>query len=260
MTSEQQGTGKVALVTGAAGGIGRAAAERLARSGWKVVAVDRDVAALNWAGGDANILAHVADITAMDANLGMVALAEDWGGGLDAMILNAAIPLGGGIDEVSMEALERAMAVNFYGPVMGIKASLPALRKRGGGSIVVTASMHGIVGEAENWAYVSTKHAVVGMVKSLARDHGWEGIRINAVCPGLTRGTGMTRDIEAHASEIYANLAATVPLQRWAEPDEMAAAIEFLVSPAASFINGVALPVDGGTGAGSGMRPPLKGR
>lgn len=251
--------GKVAIVTGAAGGIGRATVERLCASGWSVVAADRDEEALGWTAGDDRIRAVTMDVTAMDANLALVEVAREWRGGVDALVLNAAIPLGGNIDDVSMEQLEAAMAVNFYGPVMAIKAALPALRTRGAGSIVVTASMHGIVGETANWAYVSTKHAVVGMVKSLARDLGHEGIRINAVCPGLTRDTGMTRDIETQAPQTYAHLASTVPLQRWAEGAEMAAAIEFLLSPAASYINGIALPVDGGTGTGSGMLPPLTG-
>jgi len=252
-------TGKVAIVTGAAGGIGRATVERLCGAGWKVVAADRDETALAWTLGHDGIRALAADVTEMAANEQMVATAQDWGGGLDALVLNAAVPLGGSIDTVSMEQLQTAMAVNFYGPVLGIKAALPAMRARGGGGIVVTASMHGIVGETGNWAYVSTKHAVVGMVKSLARDLGWENIRINAVCPGLTRDTGMTRDIETQAPAIYDMLKGTVPLQRWAEADEMAAAIEFLISPAASYINGIALPVDGGTGCGSGMNGPQSG-
>lgn len=250
---------KVAIVTGAAGGIGRATAERLVASGWLVVAADRDAAQLAWTSGIPRLRPHITDVTSMHDNEQAVALAVDWGGGLDGLVLNAAIPMGGGIDDVSMQQLQTAMAVNFYGPVMSIKAALPAFRQRGGGAIVVTASMHGLVGDTANWAYVATKHAVVGMVKSLSRDHGWENIRINAVCPGLTRSTGMTRDIEAHAAETYDRLAGTVPLQRWGEPDEIAAVIEFLLSPAASFINGVAMPVDGGTGTGSGMLPPLHG-
>jgi NAD(P)-dependent dehydrogenase (short-subunit alcohol dehydrogenase family) len=252
--------GKVVVITGAAGGIGRAAVERFARAGWRVVATDRDAAKLAWLDGVAGVIGLAADVTSAADNAEIIALAEKTFGGVDAIILNAAIPLGGGIEDVSMEALHGAMAVNFYGPVLGIKAALPALRRRGGGAIVVTSSMHGLVGETANWAYAATKHAVVGMVRSLSRDHGWENIRINAICPGLTRQTGMTEDIEAHGPDSYRGLAGTVPLQRWAEPDEMAAVMEFLVSPAASYINGLALPVDGGTGTGSGMLPPLAGR
>ena len=247
---------KVALVTGAAGGIGRAACERLAKNGWNVLAVDRDEAGLVYAKGSEHIRAFAADVSSEADNLAMVAKAEDAFGGLDAVLFNAAVEGGGTIDQVSFEDYKRIVGINQFGPVLGIKAALPALRRRGGGAILLTASTMGLAGDASNWAYASSKHAVVGLVYSLSRELGCENVRINAICPGLTRGTGMTRDLEAGAPEVYKALARATPLQRWAEPDEMAAVMEFLVSPAASFVHGIAMAVDGGAITGTGLVPP----
>ena len=246
------------LVTGAASGIGRAAAERLARNGWNVVAVDRDAAKLGWAGGVSHVVALAADVTSEEDNRRMVAEAETRFGGLDAVILNAGVTGGGSIDGLSFADFQKVVAVNLFGPVLGIKAALPLLRRSRQPAIAITSSTMGVAGDAENWAYCSTKHALIGLVRSLSRELGCEGIRINALCPGLTK-TGMTEMMEEMAPGHYAELIGKVPLQRWADPDEMASVLEFLISPAASYVNGHAMVADGGALVGTGLVGPRSG-
>ena len=247
------------VVTGAAGGIGRAVCERLSRNGWHVLAVDRDKGGLSWVTEASNVSAFAEDVTSEEQNLAMIEEAEKQFGGVDAVILNAAITTLGTIESTPWADIQKIFDVNISGVALGMRAALPALRRRGGGSIVATSSLHGIAGETEQAAYSASKHAVVGLVKSVARDVGWEGIRVNAVCPGTTRGTGMTGGLETAHLELYKRLERSVPLQRWAEPDEIAAVMEFLVSPAASYVNGIAMPVDGGVISGSGLLPPTAG-
>lgn len=252
MTSET----KSVVVTGAAGGIGRATCELMAAQGWRVLAVDRDDVKLRWTEGSASIEAAIADIAQEADNQAMIATAEARFGGVDAVILNAALSMNGGIDDFPMDDFDRLVAVNLRGTVLGIRAALPALRRRGGGSITVTASAHGLGGDAGFWAYSSTKHALIGVVKCVAREVGWERIRINAVCPGPTRATGLSTEFEEQAPDVFHGLAKAIPVQRWGEPSEVAAALAFLASPAASYITGIAMPVDGGTISGSGCLPP----
>ncbi len=246
---------RTAVVTGAADGIGRATCERLLKGGWRVLAVDLDADRLGWTGGTEGVHALAVDIATEEGNARMAAEAEARLGGIDAAVLNAGVRGGGAIDALPFADFERIVAVNMVGPVLGIRACLPLLRKGRDPAIVVTSSTMGLGGDAENWAYGMTKHALVGLVRSLARELGWEGLRINALCPGPTR-TGMTGGIEDVAPEHYRHLMRQVPLQRWADPDEMAAVIEFLVSPAASYVNGHAMVADGGALVGTGLLPP----
>jgi meso-butanediol dehydrogenase / (S,S)-butanediol dehydrogenase / diacetyl reductase len=254
MSEERKGV----LVTGAAGGIGRAACERLARNGWTVLAVDRDADKLGWT-RDAGIASMVADVTSEEDNANMVAEAEARFGRLDAAVLNAGITGGGSIDAMPFDAFRNVISVNLFGAVLGIRAALPALRRQGGGAITVTSSTMGIGGDSENWAYGTSKHALIGLVRSLSREIGWENIRINALCPGPTQDTGMTGAIRDLAPGHYDLLKRAVPLQRWADADEMASVIEFLISPAASYVNGHAMIADGGTINGTGLLPPASG-
>jgi meso-butanediol dehydrogenase/(S,S)-butanediol dehydrogenase/diacetyl reductase len=250
---------KTVLVTGAAGGIGRATCERLARGSWNVLAVDLNAEKLRWAEGAAHIVPFTADVTSEDDNRKMVAAAEAEFGGLNAAIFNAGVMGGGSIDDLPFEDFQRVISINLFGAVLGIRAALPLLRRQQGSSIVVTSSTMGIAADAGNWAYSASKHALIGLVKSLSRELGWEGIRINALCPGPTQGTGMTGGIETIAPETYELLKRNVPLQRWAHPDEMASVMEFLISPAASYVNGLAMVADGGAVTGSGLLPPKAG-
>lgn len=246
---------KTALVTGAASGIGRATAERLALGGWNVLAVDLDKEKLAWTADVGHVARFAADVSSPDDNAQMVAEAERLFGPLDAAIFNAGITGGGSIDELPFEAFQKVISVNLFGSVLGIKAALPSLRQRENAAIVVTSSTMGLAGDSENWAYSTSKHGLIGLVRSLSRELGCEGIRINALCPGPTK-TGMTGMIEDVAPAHYDLLKRQVPLQRWADPDEMASVIEFLVSPAASYVNGHAMVADGGALVGTGLVPP----
>lgn len=249
---------KTVIVTGAAGGIGRAAAERLARGGWNVVAVDSNAAKLAWTDGAEHVVGVAADVTNAEDNLRMVAEAEARFGGLDALICNAGIGGAGAIDALPFADFERVIAVNLFGAVHAIRAALPLLRRRGDAAIVVTSSAMGVSADAENWAYCSSKHALIGLVRSLSRELGWEGIRINALCPGAVLGTGLTAGIQ-QMPERLAALERQIPLQRGADPDEMAAVMEFLISPASSYVNGLAMVADGGAIVGTGLLPPKAG-
>ncbi len=253
------GNGKSVIITGAASGMGRAAAERLARAGWQVLATDYNGEQLGWTEGVTNVASLVADVSSEADNARIAAEADRLFGGLNAAIFNAGIVGGGAIDEMGTDAMRRVFDVNLFGPILGIRACLPLLRRRENPAIVVTASTMGLGGDSENWAYGAAKHGLVGLVKSLSRELGWEGIRINALCPGLTM-TGMTGGIEEAAPEQHRQLAAQVPLQRWAVPDEQAAVMEFLISPAASYVSGHAMAVDGGAIVGTGLLPPATGK
>jgi NAD(P)-dependent dehydrogenase (short-subunit alcohol dehydrogenase family) len=248
---------KAVLVTGAASGIGRAACERLARGGWNVLAVDRDAGKLAWAEA-AGVASLAGDVASEADNRRMAEAAEARFGRLDAAVFNAGVTGGGAIDEMPFEAFRRVIEVNLFGAVLGVRAVLPALRRQGGGAIVVTSSTMGLAGDAGNWAYGVSKHGLIGLVRSLSRELGWEGVRINALCPGPTL-TGMTGPIRDVAPAHYDVLKRAVPLQRWAEPDEMASVIEFLISPAASYVNGHAMVADGGAMVGTGLLAPASG-
>jgi NAD(P)-dependent dehydrogenase (short-subunit alcohol dehydrogenase family) len=149
------------------------------------------------------------------------------------------------------EALDAIHAVNVRGAALGIRAAVPALRAAGDGAVVVTASVAGLRGDPYTWAYNTTKAAAVNLVRSAALDYAYEGIRINAIAPGLTRTarTAAVREDAARAED----LTLRIPLGRWAEPREQAEVIWFLASPAASYITGVVLPSDGGLSASNGL-------
>ena len=249
---------RVAIVTGAADGIGRATAERLSAHGWSVIAADINEDRLKeWSDGVADVVATRADVSLAEDNERLVALAVSEFGGLDASVLNAGVAWAGSIESAPLEQFEKIISVNMLGVVHGVRAALPELRKASDPSIVVTSSMSGLGGDQSMSYYSSSKFGAIGLVKSIAREIGFEGIRINAVCPGAVR-TGMTRAVEESKPELAQAVANTTPLGRWAEPDEIAAAIEFLASPAASYITGVALPVDGGGDSGNGLVPPAR--
>ncbi|SNT58699.1 NAD(P)-dependent dehydrogenase, short-chain alcohol dehydrogenase family [Streptosporangium subroseum] len=248
------GTPSAVIVTGAASGIGRATAELYAERGVGVVAVDHDERTLKQLASLDGVVTLAGDVSDEDDNRAAVALALREFGRLDAVVLNAGI---GGTRPFeapgAVEAADRIFAVNLRGPILGIRASVPALRASGGGSVVVTASVAGLRGDPGNWAYNASKGALINLVRAAAIDYAVQGIRVNALAPGLTRtriNAGVRQD-PILAEEIERR----IPLQRIAEPREQAEAIWFLTSPAASYITGTTLVVDGGLDASLGILP-----
>jgi NAD(P)-dependent dehydrogenase (short-subunit alcohol dehydrogenase family) len=178
--------GKIALVTGAAGGLGRASAHALAAEGAVVVAADIDAAGARAVAEATGGHAVACDVSDLEANRAAVALAVERCGGLDLVHLNAGVATGCGVgDDFELALYRRAMGANLDGVVFGLHAALPALRARGEGAIVATASLAGLTGVPYDPLYSANKHAVIGLVRSLGPGLAEEGIRLNAVCPGF---------------------------------------------------------------------------
>ncbi len=251
MTAMQSLEGKVAVVTGAAMGIGRASALIFAREGASVVVADIDedqgretVSLVESAGGQASFFrADVSDRSDVPA---MVRHAVDTYGGLDCAHNNAGIaaPMAP-MAQYPDEGWDRTIAVMLTGVYLCMKAEIPAMLERGGGAIVNTASGVGLVGYPGQAAYTASKHGVIGLTKVAALDYGARGVRVNAVCPG-TASTPMVDQARAQDPSIDAYLTGLHPIGRIAEPSEIAEAAVWLCTPAASFVLGAALPVDGG--------------
>ncbi len=177
--------GKVALVTGAAGGLGRATVRALAAEGAVVVAADIDADGARAVADEVGGHSVACDVADLEANRAAVAFAVERCGGLDLVHLNAGVATGCGVgDDFDLARYRRAMGANLDGVVFGLHAALPALRDRGGGAIVVTASLAGLTGVADDPLYAANKHAVVGLVRSLGPMLADEGVALNAVCPG----------------------------------------------------------------------------
>jgi meso-butanediol dehydrogenase/(S,S)-butanediol dehydrogenase/diacetyl reductase len=246
--------GRVVVVTGAASGIGRATVDRLVKEGAKVVAADLDVKGLDDLSGLSNVVAIVCDAKSEQANGRAVQAGIEAFGRVDGAFLNAGMPMSGDLIELSLDDFERTMELNVSGVLLGIRAAVPAIREAGGGSIVVTGSTSGLAADPNHWAYNTSKAAVINLVRSAALDLASEAIRVNAVCPGPTN-TAMTAAFDRQP-ERKARLERHIPMQRFASADEIAAVASFLLSDEASFVTGVALPVDGGIGANTGQFLP----
>lgn len=246
-------TGKVIVITGGAGGIGEATARLAHEAGGSVVITDLEAdraEAVAQSLGE-RALGLAVDVTRRDENLKMIDAAVRRFGRLDAAFLNAGIEgQVGPFDSRSEEAWTSVLNVNLHGVRYGVEAALPALRQSGGGSIVITSSVAGLRGAAGLSPYVSSKHAVVGLMRCLAAELGPEGIRVNTLNPGPVDNR-MMRSIEnqaspGHADEVQAMFSSRIALGRYVSNEECAAMAVWLFSDAASGCTGNTYLVDGG--------------
>ena len=256
---------KVALITGGAGGIGQATARLFIDEGAHVVLVDREEASLQDAVsslGEGKASFVVADVTKSEETQAYVeATIERWGG-IDIYIANAGIEgIVSTIPDYPHEIFDQVIAVNVRGVWLGLKYVIPAMQNRGGGSIVITSSTAGIGGTAGMSAYTTSKHAVVGMMRTAALECAPMGIRVNTVNPAPIE-TRMMRSLEemrvaaADNSDVTVertkqSYASRIPLQRYGFPDEVAKTMLFLASDDSSFSTGGVYMVDGGRSAGN---------
>jgi A-factor type gamma-butyrolactone 1'-reductase (1S-forming) len=243
--------GKVALITGAAGGIGRASALTFAREGAAVVL--GDVAAdgleetarlVTVAGGTAAFLPT--DVTRREAVVALVAFAVSTHGRLDCAFNNAGIP--GGMQPFAEHAddqYQRVMDINVHGAWMCTQEEIKAMLPGGGGAIVNASSGLGMIAAPQVAAYVTSKHAVLGLTRAASLEYAREGIRVNAVLPGVV-DTPMPQEMFAAAPGAIDAIAQTSPMGRLARPEEVAEAAAWLCSDRASYVNGHGLVVDGG--------------
>ncbi len=243
--------GKVALVTGASSGIGRATALAFASAGANVVVADRAVAGgeetasmIQDAGGDAIFVRT--NITQAAEVQGLIAQVVETYGRLDCAHNNAGVAgARANTADYPEDMWQRVLNVNLTGVWLCMKYEIPHMLRQGGGAIVNTASVAGLVGIAGNAAYNASKHGVVGLTKTAALEYALSGIRINAVCPGVI-GTEFIQQAMRQSPELEQQYLAVEPIGRLGKPEEIAETVLWLCSDAASFVTGHALAVDGG--------------
>lgn len=245
--------GKVAIVTGAASGIGRATALLFATEGAAVVAADIDeagaqhlAATIGEHGGQA--VAVGADVASAAGAQAMVARAVETFGGLDVLVNNAGIAVFKGVEETTEAEWDRVLGVNLRGVWLGIKHAAPAMRARGGGSIINLASVHGMATVAGVAAYAASKHGVIGLTRAAALDLARDGIRVNCIQPGAIDTPLMRANMSAVGDEEaeVRKIAAAEPLGRVGRPEEIAQMALWLASDDSSFATGAPFAVDGG--------------
>ena len=246
--------GRVAVVTGGNSGIGRATAIRFAQEGAKVVVAARriqqgeeTVEEIRRAGGEALFVRT--DVSRAGEVESMVSQAVEAYGRLDFAFNNAGTSTGGPMHEATEEDWDRVVDVNLKGVWLCMKFEIAQMLAQSGGAIVNVSSVAGLVGEGNAPIYAASKFGVVGLTRSSALQYAKSGIRINAVCPGAVL-TPMLRAVFDRRPEAEESFLAHEPIGRFGEPNEIAEAVVWLCSDTASFVTGVAMPVDGGTVAG----------
>lgn len=248
---------KVAIITGGAGGIGTAAAARFLEEGAYVLLVDLDEDALAETCtrlGSNRVSYLVGDVTQGPDNQAMVDTATERYGGVDVFLANAGIEGDvASLLDYSEQRFDELMAINVKGPFLGLRAAIPAMRVRGGGSVIISSSIAGLTGAPRLAPYATSKHAVIGLMRSAAKEFAPEGIRVNTVNPSPVN-TRMIRSIEQGLSpdepeQAVQVLTAGIPMQRYAEPRDIANIMLFLASDESAFITGSVYMADGGSSA-----------
>lgn len=246
-------TDKVAVVTGAGGGIGAAVCRRFAEEGCAVVAADTNEALLDELtdgeiAGGGSIIGVVADVSTEQGNALLVDTALRDFGALDVFHANAAVQVMGRLETSTRDEWTRQFETNLYGAACGLRAAIPTMRQRGGGSLIITASVLGLVGDADLPAYGAMKGGLRALCRSLATAHGPDAIRVNTICPGDVE-TPMVAEFFAFQDDPVAARAEVTdryPMRRFADPRDVANAALFLASDESSYISGTDIVVDGG--------------
>lgn len=251
-------SGRTAVVTGGASGIGRAAAVRMARAGARVFIGDLRLRPENDSlFSELRVSQSVCDVRQLAQLEQLIEAAASQTGRLDILLSNAGITQVGQVDEISEDQWDACLDTNLKAAFFGAKFAVPHMRRSGGGVIVHTASNAGLLPRAHDPVYSISKHAIVGLTKSLGLSHSKDGIRVNCVCPGPVSDTGiMQHDLEQEPDPDAAaeRIIHASPLARFhgrmVTPDEVADAILYLVSDAAAMVTGTAIAIDGGKSLG----------
>ena len=245
--------GRISLVTGAGSGIGRATSLVMAREGATIVVSDinadsgeETLSAVKEAGGD-GMFVH-ADVSRPDDVAALVGQVVSAYGRLDCAYNNAGIEgfMAGRLHEYPEDIWDRVIDINLKGVWLCLKHEIPQMLQQGSGAIVNTASGAGLVGSRQMSAYVASKHAVVGLTKAAALEYARDGIRVNAVCPGMIDTPMVQRLIGGRDAEYEATIPVRQPIGRLGTPEEIAESVTWLCSDAASLVTGIAMAVDGG--------------
>ena len=238
----------VALVTGAASGIGRATARRFAREGWSVVAADLDDRGLQETVSDlGGAVAVAGDVRSSSDTERMCATARERFGGLHAVASIAGVEIDRPVHELAEQDWDVVVDTSLKGTFLLCRATVPLLRESGGGAIVTVGSPLGRASFPGVTAYGAAKAGMEGLTRAMAIDYAAEGIRVNCLIPGLTDTPLVWREVPAERlAEVKGEAAAEVPLRRMASPDEIAGLVLFLCSEQASFMTGSSLVADGG--------------
>jgi len=242
--------GKVAIVTGGGGGIGRETAKGLSENGARVAVADINGDAAHevaeYSGGGTDVIAVTTDVTDLASLENLVATTIAAFGRVDIAHNNAGVELGGiDLADVEVAQYERLLAVNQRGVFLSMKVQIPQMRRQGSGSIINTASALGLVALPGQSAYIASKHAVIGLTKAAAMEYSAHGIRVNAVLPGVVQ-TPMIEEMEAISPGFKDMLLREHPIGRLGLPRDIANAVVWLGSDLSGFVTGSSLVVDGG--------------